>query len=1357
MKKIKLFLAAVAAMVGLSVQAQSWTAPGSDPVSGQEYYIMNLGVGQFLTGANSWGTQISMTTEGTGLRVRLEQGTFTVGGQSLSGWEIVNVTNSNKLFFRDSEGSGFVDKGNQDKGFVWNITKVNGAYRLQTAAGDPTFPAAVVQYANATAAGGAVVFDNGPMASNIDWMFFTPEQATAENVVARARLYAALIRAYNEGMDTDAAAAVYENASATSDEMAAAVTALNNGRYANALAKASNSDPRDITEFVLTNADFSAGNTGGWETNYVSGQQANNIGYQGNKYANGNVAISKFIEAWRNNAQLGDGYLRQTVSGLPEGKYVLEADAIAVWQKNENLQVTGAQLYITADGADYKTELNTLNEKPQHFSTEFLFTGEGDVIFGLRTIGATNNWLCADNFKVTFYGIDLSAYVTQLAAAVAEFDALDKSAAIASVYDAQKAIVDENNKEWTSSKTYAAAIAAVQTATATVQETITAKANLANAVKAADAVEFTIPTSIYANIAAVVAEKNIDYGTVAEYDAATAAITAAINENATSELVKAYSLVADAWAIYNESYTDANGAKATFKAVIDAIDEKTTAEEIATAIETANLPDAVQAFIAEVTLAAGHRFNITNFFLVNADFEEACENGKMPNGWNITITGQNCGQQNRTDTNPETGLAITNFIEAWHPRQLGSGVIAQTVSSLPEGTYVLECDASICHDPAGADDITGANLFVQSSLKKEVSEPISNVRLRVKHHSVSFVHGGEGEVTFGLEANNTNANWLSADNFKVYYAGGVPLSTYAEILADAVAEFEALEEASDATDYATYKAIVEEYNKEWSSKSEYQTAISAVNGAASDLSALISAKAAFNAAVAAANEAKAANANVTGSELTALDAAIAATSATAAEYTAATETLTAATSTFTAAAPSYNKYAAYKAETIALFGSDLEVAAPNTAAEAEVAFQNLNVAQYNKVATEYPFSLTSKIGDFSTWTGTATIGADRTADKPNSLSWEHWSGVTHPYYEQCANGYSNAGGWTIQYTKTTTLPAGSYVVKVAARSSAGVTSSVTCSALSGVEISLPCAGNNTRGINTNGVASWNAEDTFISTGGQNATVGGTGAGWQWRFLPFTLDEETEVTMTFYAEASSQNQWMSIGDGELLSATDIATAVAYNETANNTIEDEDVANVTITRTIKASYNTVVLPFDCTLGQVEAAFGTGAEVYAFSENGNDANNITINFNRVNAGTISANVPVLVKATAASNEQTFNGVHVVAPTQGAAAQGTNANFIGVFGPTTVTAGDYFIGNGAVYKSQGQTNIKAFRAYIDVDNTVAGEVKLYIDGITTGISEINGEAQTEQGAIYTLAGQRVSRAQKGIYIVNGKKVAVK
>ncbi|MBQ7494907.1 MAG: hypothetical protein IJT75_03975, partial [Bacteroidaceae bacterium] len=109
--------------------------------------------------------------------------------------------------------------------------------------------------------------------------------------------------------------------------------------------------------------------------------------------------------------------------------------------------------------------------------------------------------------------------------------------------------------------------------------------------------------------------------------------------------------------------------------------------------------------------------------------------------------------------------------------------------------------------------------------------------------------------------------------------------------------------------------------------------------------------------------------------------------------------------------------------------------------------------------------------------------------------------------------------------------------------------------------------------------------------------------------------------------------------------------------------------------------------------------------------------------------------------------------APAEGAIVEGTNASFIGVFGPTTIDEGHFFVGNGAIYKSAGSTSINAFRAYIHLANpNTSAEVKLFIDGLATRISEINGAV--ENGAVYNLAGQRVNKAQKGIFIQNGKKV---
>ena len=63
----------------------------------------------------------------------------------------------------------------------------------------------------------------------------------------------------------------------------------------------------------------------------------------------------------------------------------------------------------------------------------------------------------------------------------------------------------------------------------------------------------------------------------------------------------------------------------------------------------------------------------------------------------------------------------------------------------------------------------------------------------------------------------------------------------------------------------------------------------------------------------------------------------------------------------------------------------------------------------------------------------------------------------------------------------------------------------------------------------------------------------------------------------------------------------------------------------------------------------------------------------------------------------------------------------------------------------------IKAGKAYIEVESAVK---VFYFDGDdATGISSVES-VQTENGAIYNLAGQRLSKMQKGINIMNGKKI---
>ena len=219
------------------------------------------------------------------------------------------------------------------------------------------------------------------------------------------------------------------------------------------------------------------------------------------------------------------------------------------------------------------------------------------------------------------------------------------------------------------------------------------------------------------------------------------------------------------------------------------------------------------------------------------------------------------------------------------------------------------------------------------------------------------------------------------------------------------------------------------------------------------------------------------------------------------------------------------------------------------------------------------------------------------------------------------------------------------------------------------------------------------------------------------------------------------------------AGDVCTNLILSETGTFATPKSFSATLSMTRTVKGGYNTVCLPFDLTADQVAATFGVATKVYTF-EDVADGSNSVINFNTKADNTITANVPVLISDATASTELDFSDV--VVKNGEAVVAGTNFDFVGTYAASTdVAAGDYFVGNGALYKSTGNTTIKAFRAYIKTKTPDAG-IKMFIDGIATGIHEIEG-AGADDEIIYNLAGMRVNKVQKGIFIVNGKKYIVK
>ena len=70
--------------------------------------------------------------------------------------------------------------------------------------------------------------------------------------------------------------------------------------------------------------------------------------------------------------------------------------------------------------------------------------------------------------------------------------------------------------------------------------------------------------------------------------------------------------------------------------------------------------------------------------------------------------------------------------------------------------------------------------------------------------------------------------------------------------------------------------------------------------------------------------------------------------------------------------------------------------------------------------------------------------------------------------------------------------------------------------------------------------------------------------------------------------------------------------------------------------------------------------------------------------------------------------------------------------------------------------TNLNGFKAYMTTGTTSVRGFLFEEDGTTTGIDTLETETPGMQ-VIYDLSGRRVNKAQKGLYIVNGKKVILK
>lgn len=194
-------------------------------------------------------------------------------------------------------------------------------------------------------------------------------------------------------------------------------------------------------------------------------------------------------------------------------------------------------------------------------------------------------------------------------------------------------------------------------------------------------------------------------------------------------------------------------------------------------------------------------------------------------------------------------------------------------------------------------------------------------------------------------------------------------------------------------------------------------------------------------------------------------------------------------------------------------------------------------------------------------------------------------------------------------------------------------------------------------------------------------------------------------------------------------------------------------VTLTRTVRNDINSFVLPFYVGAGDL------GATTLATFKKVDDKN---ILFTKVDH--VKANVPFItvdLKDAAENKVFTFFGNQkLVEATTTVSFEDT---FKGVYAPRSAENLYGIDKNGNLHKGGADATINAFHAYYLPADGSAAPAKISFDGEAAGIDAVSTTSTSANGAVYDLSGRRVAanlaaaKLAKGIYVVNGKKVAVK
>ena len=494
-------------------------------------------------------------------------------------------------------------------------------------------------------------------------------------------------------------------------------------------------------------------------------------------------------------------------------------------------------------------------------------------------------------------------------------------------------------------------------------------------------------------------------------------------------------------------------------------------------------------------------------------------------------------------------------------------------------------------------------------------------------------------------------------------------------------------------------------------------------------------KAAYDAAVANANTALESDdyACVTGEELANLSAELEKEEPTTAQgYNEATDAIIAATTAFTEAKASYDALIAAKAiaaaeeedypyaslEKKTAFETALE-AANTTVTNAEDAAAKasaLTTAQRTWVesnamaegVTDFEVEdYTNKIenaraqqGDKNAVVVGQAWGWTQNIDRKTDQKPTYADGSTLNYLD---GGKWNDSSWDIAVTqKISGLPTGKYLLTVTARAENDLT---TFELLA------------------------NDKTAALKHISADVNTGTFGRGYNDGFVVFEVpDANDQVTIGVRGVANSVHQWMSFTNFRLVKIAELDPAsITIKAGRQYTAFSSDRALDFTNSDLKAQ---IVISATGTTQDVTKVPANTGIIVGLAEPATEATTITVPVCADETDDVTGNLLVAV----------VSGTEIMQATQ------DYINY--VFGKKN--------GKEAFYKIPADgINVPANNAYLAVPTTSGAKEVIFLGGETTGISNV--DAAAEDSELYNLSGVKVKKAQKGVYIQNGKKVIVK